>query len=144
MPAIRERRAPPGEPSLLPLLAQERASFTHAFGGLQHAWRTQRHLRFHAVLGALAAGNGVLFRISPGEWAVLVLTIALVFALEMVNTVVEVVVDMVSPDYHPQAKVAKDVAAGAVLALAIGAAGVGVALFLPRLILLLRAALQQG
>ncbi|MDQ3699599.1 MAG: diacylglycerol kinase family protein [Chloroflexota bacterium] len=120
------------------MLVQERASFRHAFAGLRHAWKTQRHLRIHAVLGAIAGGAAILLRLSPGEWAVLLLTIALVFALEMLNTVVEVVVDMISPDYHPQAKVAKDVAAGAVLITALGAVAVGVAIFLPRLAVLLR------
>lgn len=136
-----ERPAPPGS-SLSPsppssLLVQERASFRHAFAGLCHAWGTQRHLRIHAVLGAVASGTAILLRVSPGEWAVLLLTIALMFALEMLNTVVEVVVDMISPDCHPQAKVAKDVAAGAVLITAVGAVAVGVAIFLPRIAALL-------
>jgi diacylglycerol kinase (ATP) len=116
-----------------PVLDEERDSFGYAFQGLAYAWTTQRHLRVHAGLAALAVLLGFVFRISPAEWAVLCLTIALVSALELLNTVVETVVDLLSPGYHPLAKIAKDVAAGAVLLGAFGGIGVGGFLFLPRL-----------
>jgi diacylglycerol kinase (ATP) len=120
-----------------PLLDEERDSFGYAFRGLAHAWATQRHLRIHAGLASLAVLLGVVLRISPAEWAVLCLTIALVTALELLNTVVETVVDLLSPGYHPLAKIAKDVAAGAVLIGAGGGIGVGCFLYLPRLFALL-------
>ena len=113
--------------------AQERRSFGYAFQGLRYAWLTQRHLRVHAALALLATGAGLGLGISPGEWAALLAVIALVGALEMLNTVVEVVVDMITTRFHPQAKVAKDVAAGAVLLAAMGAVAVGAVIFLPRI-----------
>jgi diacylglycerol kinase len=120
-------------PDRRPVLVQERSSFGYAFQGIRHAWTTQRHLRIHAVVTVLAVVLGLLLRISAGEWAVLLLTAGVVLAVEMINTVVEVVVDMITLEYHPGAKVAKDVAAGAVLLMAICAVGIGGCLFLPRL-----------
>jgi diacylglycerol kinase (ATP) len=122
------RRAGP----LRRLVRDERASFGHAFDGVWYCWRTQRHLRIHALVAALAAGAGVALRISAAEWAAIVVLITLVTALELLNTVIEVVVDLVTPDYHPAAKVAKDVAAGAVLVAAIGAVATAAVIFVPR------------
>ena len=115
------------------MLREERDSFGHAFRGLFYAWETQRHLRVHLALATLAILLGLTLRIGATEWALLALTIALVLSLELLNTVVEAVVDLVTPDYHPLARVAKDVAAGAVLVGAIGGLAVGAFLFLPRL-----------
>jgi diacylglycerol kinase (ATP) len=111
----------------------ERDSFGYAFQGLFYTWETQRHLRVHLALAALAVLLGLALRIGATEWALLALTIALVLSLELLNTVVEAVVDLVTPEYHPLARVAKDVAAGAVLVSAVGGLAVGAFLFLPRL-----------
>jgi diacylglycerol kinase len=119
------------------VVAQERASFGYAFDGLRYSWTTQRHLRIHVSLALLAIGLGLFLTITLVEWAVLLAIIALVIALELLNTVVEVVVDMIAPEHHPQAKVAKDVAAGAVLAAAAGALLVGCVIFIPRIVGLL-------
>jgi diacylglycerol kinase len=115
------------------VLEDERASFGYAFQGIGYAWSTQRHLRVHAGVAALAVLLGLALRISATDWAVLCLTIATVIALELLNTVVEAVVDLASPDYHPLAKVAKDVAAASVLVAAGGGVAVGAFLFLPRI-----------
>jgi undecaprenol kinase/diacylglycerol kinase (ATP) len=74
---------------------------------------------------------GFYFQIKRIEWIILVISIALVMAMEMVNTAIEAIVDLVSPNYHPLAKVAKDVAAGCVLVTAIASVIVGVLLFYP-------------
>ena len=73
-------------------------------------------------------------RLDRFEWLVLTLTIAIVLAAEGINTALEAVVDLASPDYHPLAKIAKDVGAGTVLLTAIAAVIVGLLLFLPRLL----------
>ena len=114
-------------------MERERRAFRYALEGLAHAWRTQPHLRIHVGIGLLAVVVGAAFRLSPGEWAVLLLTITAVLVLELLNTVVEAVVDLASPEHHALAKVAKDVAAAAVLVGAIGSVFVGAALFVPRL-----------
>jgi diacylglycerol kinase (ATP) len=117
-------------------LARERRSFGHAFAGVRHAWRTQPHLRIHVGLALLALALAWALALTPPEWAVVLAMITLVLALELLNTAVEATVDLASPDYHPLAKVAKDVTAGAVLVGSGGAVLVAVALFVPRLLAL--------
>jgi len=105
-------------------------SFRHALNGVLLCFRTQRHLRIHFALAVLVLMAGFVWRLSKAELLVLVGAIALVILTELFNTAVETVVDLVTTDYHPLARVAKDVAAAAVLVAAINAALVGVILFL--------------
>ena len=95
-----------------------------------HTFRTQRNMRFHFFTVALVLFSGLLFRLGKIEMLVLLFTATLVLMAEMFNTAVEVVVDMITQSYHPAAKFAKDVAAGAVLIAAINAIVVGFVLFL--------------
>ena len=76
---------------------------------------------------------GLALGLDGGEWAALLTVMTVVIALELLNTVVEAAVDLASPQFHPKAKVAKDVAAGAVLVSAMGASLVGAVIFLPKL-----------
>lgn len=109
-------------------------SFGYAFEGIYYTLRTQRNMRVHLGIGLLAAVLGLWLGLSLTEWAVLLVMMGLVYALEMINTVVESLVDLATDSFHPLAKVAKDVAAGAVLVAAIFAVGVGLLLFLPKLL----------
>jgi len=109
-------------------------SFYYAFAGLWWTLKTQRNMRIHVTIGAIALAAALWLRLSTDELALLFVMITVVLVLEMVNTVVEAAVDLASPDYHPLAKVAKDVAAGAVLVSAIGSVLVGLLLFLPHLL----------
>ena len=129
-----ERRFRPQEGRSL--WQQERRSFGYAGQGIRHAWQTQRHLRIHVGLGLLALGLGLALGIGVGEWAALLTVMTVVIALELMNTVVEAVVDLASPQFHPKANVAKDVAAGAVLVSAVGAVLVGAVIFVPRVLAL--------
>src|SRR5580692_11838390 len=104
-------------------------SFRYAIEGIVHVFRTQRHMRFHFVIVVLVLSLGLLYRLSRAEMAVLFLVSAGVLMAEMFNTAVETVVDMVTQAYHPLAKLAKDIAAGAVLIAAITAAMVGAIIF---------------
>lgn len=97
-------------------------------------FRTQPNARFHLAASVAVVLSGFWLEISRLEWAALVLCIALVLALEAVNTALEYLTDLVSPEYHQLAGKAKDAAAGAVLLAAVGAAVVGGVVFLPRLI----------
>jgi len=106
-------------------------SFGHAFRGLKTLLQTQHNARIHAVATLVVVVSGVAFRISTVEWALVVLAIAAVWAAEALNTAIEFLVDLVSPEQHPLAGRAKDVAAGGVLAAAIGAALVGALVFWP-------------
>ncbi|HEV8635007.1 MAG TPA: diacylglycerol kinase family protein [Chloroflexota bacterium] len=132
-PAGHSERSEESPSAAARILAEEKRSFAFAVAGLTHVWRTQRHMRIHVGIGLVAALCAAALRLGPSEWAVLLLTITAVLVLEMLNTVIESVVDLASPHYHPLAKAAKDVAAGAVLVAAIGSVAVGAALFLPRL-----------
>jgi diacylglycerol kinase (ATP) len=100
-------------------------SFEHAYRGMISAIRTQRNMRFHVVASVLVLVVSMLVGVSKVELAILVLTILLVFVTEMFNTAMEFVVDLVTSEYHPLAKLAKDVSAGAVLVSSIGAVLVG-------------------
>lgn len=112
-------------------------SFGYAFAGVGQLMRRQRNARIHLFLSALAAGAAWVGGFSRVEWLALVLTIALVLGMEAVNTAIEAVVDLASPEFHPLAKQAKDVAAGGVLLAAIGAVIIALLLFGERLLRLL-------
>jgi diacylglycerol kinase (ATP) len=112
-------------------------SFGFAFAGIGAMLRTQRNAQIHTVATIVVALAGFFFGVSLGEWIALILSIGLVLSLEALNTALEAVVDLVSPQPHPLAKKAKDVAAGAVLIGAIGAALVGCLIFIPKLLALI-------
>ena len=109
-------------------------SFRFAFAGLWYALRTQRNTRIHLMITAAVIALGLWLHLSFTQWAVLVLTIGFVLVSEMLNTVAETLVDLVSPGYHPLAKVVKDVTAGAVLLGAIIAVVVGLLVLGPLLL----------
>jgi diacylglycerol kinase len=109
-------------------------SFVFAGQGVWHAVRRQRNMRVHLVAALAAVVAGLVLKISALGWACVLLAIGLVLTAEMLNTVVEALVDLYTDEYHPLAKIAKDTAAGAVLVSSLAALGVGLAVFLPRLI----------
>lgn len=117
-------------------------SFRHAFAGLMFVLRSQHNAWLHAVATVLAVALAAVLRITVDEWAVLAIAIMVVWVAEMFNTGLEVLADAVSPQRHPTVKIAKDVAAGAVLASAIGAVIVGAILFVPRLWAIVEAFLE--
>ncbi|HSV72758.1 MAG TPA: diacylglycerol kinase [Chthonomonadales bacterium] len=90
-------------------------SLRHAVEGVLHCFRTQRHMQIHFLMLVLVLASGLMLALDPRDMVILLFCISLVIATEMVNTAVETVVDMVTQTYHPLAKLAKDVAAGAVL-----------------------------
>ena len=90
-------------------------SFRFAADGFRHALGTQRNFRIQLACAMMATGAGAVLKISHMEWIIIVAMIGLVLSLELINTSLEAVVDMITIDYHPLAKVAKDTAAAAVL-----------------------------
>lgn len=90
------------------------------------------------MLAILATLTAWYLDISTAEWLVLLLTVALVIILELINTAVEALIDLISPEMRPEAKLAKDVSAAGVLLAAIVALGVGALIFLPRVVALLQ------
>jgi diacylglycerol kinase (ATP) len=108
-------------------------SFSAAAHGVAYTLRTQRNTRIELAAAAVVVGAGLWLRIRPLEWAVLALTIAVILALEAVNSAIEALVDLVSPDYHDLARIAKDCAAGAMLFAVFGSLAVAAAIFGPPL-----------
>ena len=106
-------------------------SFGHAFRGVGVLLSTQPNARIHAAATILVVATGALFGISTVEWVLIALAVAIVWAAEALNTAIEFLVDLASPELHPLAAKAKDVAAGAVLVAAIGSAIVGCLVFGP-------------
>ena len=104
-------------------------SFRHAVEGVMHTFRTQQNMRFHFFTVVLVLGAGLLYRLPRLEMLVLLFTVSLVLVTEMFNTAVEAVVDMITQSYHPAAKFAKDIAAGAVLIASVNALVVGLIIF---------------
>jgi diacylglycerol kinase len=115
------------------LVRQRAASFGYAFRGVGAALRTEVHLQFHAAATVVVVGLGLYCGLARWEWAAVALSVGGVWCAELVNTAVEAVVNLVSPEYHPLAGRAKDVAAGAVLLMALAALAVGLLVFGPRL-----------
>ena len=109
-------------------------SFSYAFAGIKVLLREEHNARIHIVAALVAVMLGFLFGITPGEWTAVVIVIAMVFAAEAVNSAIERTADFVKAERDDRKRDIKDLAAGAVLLCAIGAAVVGVIIFLPYLI----------
>ena len=101
---------------------------------LKYAYLHEQSLTLHIVIMAIVIGCGIGFGISPLEWAITLVIGALVLVTELFNTSIEAVVDMVTGDYHPLAKIAKDTASAATFVASIIAAGMWLYVFVPRFI----------
>ncbi len=107
-------------------------SFRYAIRGIGHAWKYERQMKIHSFAAVSVVTAGYLTGINACEWVAVLLLSGGVVALELVNTAIERVVDLASPEYHELAKQAKDVAAGAVLLYSMLAAGIGLYIFIPK------------
>lgn len=108
-------------------------SFGHAFHGWGYVLKTQHNAWIHAVTATLVFLAAFWLGLPARDWAVLLLTVTMVFAAEFVNTAIEAVVDLASPVHHPLAKVGKDVGAAAVLIAALAAVLIGLLILGPPL-----------
>ena len=120
------RRSPPPAPGRAPSLLD---SFNYAFEGIIHVLRTQRNLRIHFLAAVLVFGAAVAVGVSRLQLIALVIAIAFVLVAEMLNTAIEGVIDVSTTSFDPNAKLAKDIAAGAVLIASITAVAVGFLVF---------------
>lgn len=111
------------------------SSFRCAFKGLSDLIRHQPNARIHLLAAVIVVVLGFYCHISRMEWVALSICITLVLALEALNTALEYLTDLVSPEFHPLAGKVKDVAAAAVLLVAVGAVVVGLLIFIPHLLL---------
>ncbi|APH04342.1 diacylglycerol kinase family protein [Bacillus weihaiensis] len=104
-------------------------SFTYAWNGIYRTYRSERNFQFHVSIGMIVIVMGFIFHLNIFEWVVLLFLIGGMLALELMNTALEHVVDLVTDEYKPLAKSAKDASAGAVLVYAVLSAIIGVILF---------------
>lgn len=113
-------------------------SFGYAFEGIFAGIRGERNMKIHCFAAVCVIVAGVLFHISVTEWCICLVLFGLILSLELVNTAIEAVVDLVTEDKKPLAKLAKDTAAGAVLIAAVMAAMAGLLILVPKLVSLLK------
>jgi len=106
-------------------------AFGYAFSGLGQSFRQEAHLKLHLVIALMVSGLAAFFDVSKTDWIILLLAITLVISLEMLNSAIEKLCDLVQPETHPKIKYVKDVAAGAVLIACIFALLAGCIVFLP-------------
>ena len=126
-----------GGNSLMEELKKRINSFKYAFEGIIMTIRSETNMKIHLFVMLLVIVAGVVLKLSAAQWKICIILFSLVIAGELFNTAIEAVVDMVMPEFHPKAKIAKDAAAGGVLVLAIGAAIIGLMIFIPKIIALL-------
>ncbi|MBN2486988.1 MAG: diacylglycerol kinase family protein [Bacteroidales bacterium] len=115
-------------------LKKQVKSFSHAFNGLNSLLRYEHNFRIHLSAALLAIALGVIFKITINEWISLILTIGLVLSLETVNSSIECIADIVSPQFNPKIKMVKDLLAAGVLIGAFTALAIGCIVFVPKII----------
>ena len=111
-----------------------RNSFKYAIEGIWTSFKTERNMKIHIFIMILVIIAGIILKIDKLEWIICIILFAIVIAGELFNTSIETIVDMVMPEKNEKAKIAKDVSAGAVLVVAIGAAIIGLVIFVPRIL----------
>ncbi|MBC7617297.1 MAG: diacylglycerol kinase family protein [Pedobacter sp.] len=109
-------------------------SFIYAFKGLIYAFKTQLNFKIHCVAAILAIALGLFVHLSIAEWVWIGMCIGLVMIIELLNTAVEVLVDLISPEKQPKAGAIKDLAAAAVLISVLVALTIGLFIFIPKFI----------
>lgn len=109
-------------------------SFKYAISGIITSFRTERNMKIHILVMILVIIAGIVFKLSLLDWIILVIMFGLVISAELFNTAIETTIDMITKEKNEKAKIAKDVAAGAVLVLAIVSVIVGLIIFIPKIL----------
>ncbi|RAK22431.1 undecaprenol kinase [Anoxybacillus vitaminiphilus] len=112
-------------------------SFSFAWEGIVFTFKNEKNMKIHCAVALFVCMTAWLFGLSKTEWFIILIAIGVVLSLEMMNTAIERVVDFVAPEFHPLAKIAKDVAAGAVFVFAIISAIIGAIIFFPHFMALI-------
>lgn len=108
-------------------------SFVYAFSGVRSFFKYGHNARIHLAAALLVFLLALIVHISSTDWVVIIFAVALVWITEMINTTLEKSMDMISPEWHPQVKQVKDIAAGAVLVAAVAALSAGCFIFIPKI-----------
>jgi len=113
-------------------------SFAFAITGIKTCFAIEINFKIHLCCAMIVTTIGLVCNISATEWMIVISCIAFVTAMEMMNTAIEKLCDMVSKDFHPTIKIIKDVASGAVLLAAIGSLIIGAIIFIPKVFVLIK------
>ena len=113
-------------------------SFIYAFEGIKLTYKNEPNFRIQLILALISTFLGIILNISQTEWLILITVIFMVLLLELINSSLEALVDLVSPDINDKAKIAKDTAAGAVLVSSILSLVIGIIIFLPKILMFLK------
>jgi diacylglycerol kinase len=119
-------------------LSYQMATFKFAWQGLRYYFETELKASIHLIAALLATGLGIFLKISAAEWMMVVFAIGIVIIAEIVNTAIELLVDLITPEQNKNAGITKDLAASAVLVASTTALAIGFIVFLPKLLVLFR------
>ena len=111
-------------------------SFKYAFDGICTGIKEEQNMKIHITIMILVIIFGIMLKISKMEWIICIILFGLVISMELINTAIENTVDLVTKEKNEQAKIAKDVAAGAVLVSAFASAIIGLIIFVPKILLI--------
>ena len=111
-------------------------SFKYAFEGIFTGIKEEQNMKIHITIMILVIIFGIMLKISKTEWIICIILFGLVISMELINTAIENTVDLITKEKNEQAKIAKDVAAGAVLVSAIASAIIGLIIFVPKILLI--------
>ena len=111
-------------------------SFKYAFDGIFTGIKEEQNMKVHITIMILVIISGIMLKISKIEWIICIILFGLVISMELINTAIENTVDLITKEKNEQAKIAKDVAAGAVLVSAIASAIIGLIIFVPKILLI--------
>ncbi|MEI5905801.1 diacylglycerol kinase family protein [Bacillus spongiae] len=109
------------------------ASLGYAMEGIKVVWQTQQNFRFHVLAAFIAILLGTIFSLDKFEWLILIVVIAGMLVIEIINSAIEVTIDLITEEVHPLAKKAKDMAAGAVVIYAAMSVLIGIIIFFPKI-----------
>ncbi len=109
-------------------------TFKHAINGITQVFKKEQNFKIHIIAAILVIIAGIFFSIDKTEWMIIIIAISIVLSFELINSAIEYLSDFVSPDYNEKIKRIKDTSAAAVLISAIGAFVLGLVIFLPKLI----------
>ncbi|WP_245799253.1 diacylglycerol kinase family protein [Virgibacillus siamensis] len=107
--------------------------FSYAWNGLREVIKSEGNFRVHLIAAAAVIAAGLFFKLDLLQWALIFLTICVVLITEMINTSIEKIIDYIKPEINPNAKIIKDISAGAVLLAAITAIIIGLLIFIPEI-----------
>ncbi len=113
------------------------ASFKYSFEGLKYAYKYEQSVLIHFIWTVIAIILGIVFNISTIEWIVVIFVLGLLLSLELINTAIEAIVDMITLNYNPLAKIAKDTGSAAEFLMLVIAAGIGLYIFVPKILAIL-------